>query len=276
VPYIETAYAKVNLALHVLGRRADGYHDLDTIFAFVDTGDILSANKAEKLSLKITGPFADNLDAGESNLVMRTARLLQEHVGHVGGANIILHKNLPVASGIGGGSADAAAAARLLARIWEIPDSDFSGLLAPLGADIPACVASKTARGTGTGAQIELLDTSALEGISTLLVNPGMRLSTANVFSAWDGTSSGALAGQNPLKMAQEGQNDLQACASTLCPQIGSVLAALGATRPLLARMSGSGATCFALYDNDRNMLDAESQIKRMFPVYWTMTGRLR
>ena len=184
----ETAFAKVNLALHVRAREPDGYHRLETVFAFAEDGDRLQVADAPDLELRLSGPFASGLGAGEDNLVLRAARGLAALSGTRRGAALHLDKRLPVASGIGGGSADAAAALRLLARWWgvEVDPAALEALARRLGADVPACLASVTARGTGRGDRLEPAGLAAA-GTPLLLVNPRVPLSTAAVFRAWDG-----------------------------------------------------------------------------------------
>lgn len=275
----ETGWAKINLALHVRRRRADGYHDIETIFAFADFGDRLSVRAADDVTLTIHGPFGDGLPADESNLVMRAARALAgAHRGRAGAA-LTLDKRLPVASGIGGGSADAAAALRLLNRYWGI-DADEAALCAiaaSLGADVPACVASRTQRGDGVGEQLRTLADDDVRDKAVLLVNPGVPLATGRVFAAWDGIDRGALASRPPLAAAHEGRNDLEAPAISLCPVIGTVIAVLAARQgATLARMSGSGATCFALFDTDADAEAARAAIAAAHPGWWAAAGRLR
>jgi len=229
----ETGYAKINLALHVRRRREDGYHELETAFAFCAHGDAITATLADSTELTIDGPFAAGLSPTD-NLVTRAA----EAIGV--SANIRLTKNLPIASGIGGGSADAAATLRLLAELSgkELPSLDAQR---QLGADVPACVGSATMRGEGVG---EVLTPIApVTGTPVLLVNPRVGLSTAAVFKAWDGQDRGALGDW------RDGRNDLEAPARTLVPVIGDVLDWLaGQDDVTTSRMSGSGATCFALF----------------------------
>ena len=273
--YTETAYAKINLALHVRRRRVDGYHDLETLFAFVDQGDKLTARSAKQLSLRINGPFSKGLGSGDDNLIMQTAKLLQRRFAVEAGATIMLEKNLPVASGIGGGSADAAAAARLLNCIWGINASNdqLSSLLAPLGADIPACVLSKTVFGSGTGATLSPVVDGKLTGMPVLLVNPLIAVATGAVFQGWDGIDHGGLDRVSLIESAFNGRNDLQESAIALSPDISNVLSVLQATSPVCSRMSGSGATCFALYET----IDArDSARNEMDNAWWTLAGRLR
>lgn len=274
----ETAFAKVNLALHVRRKRDDGYHEIDTFFAFAEHGDHLTAEPADALSLSISGEFSGNLDAGEDNLVMRAARLLQQHFGVSAGAKLHLVKSLPVASGIGGGSADAAAAVRLLARLWEI-DAEIgvlADLIAPLGADIPACVASKTVRGQGTGIELHAVYGSSIAGKPMLLVNPREPVATGSIFARWDGVDRGALGDGDVEAAMMTGRNDLQAPAIALCPAIDEVLALLNTMTPVLARMSGSGATCFALFDSETTRDAAQAHITAARSDWWTMASKLR
>ena len=272
----ETAYAKINLALHVRARRTDGYHELETLFAFIDDGDRLTVASSEVFSLAITGPFAAGLSAGEDNLVLRAARLLAERNGVTAGAAFTLDKRLPVASGIGGGSADAAAALQLAVRLWG-QDAPHSGIALELGADVPACMASVTARGEGVGEALTTLG-DGLAGTPVLLVNPGVAVSTGAIFKAWDGVDRGPLGhGDDLLALAQSARNDLTKPAIALAPVITDVLAALGAQSGVtLARMSGSGATCFALFECATARDAAAAAIATAHPEWWQMTGALR
>lgn len=273
--YAETAYAKINLALHVRGRRPDGYHELETLFAFVDDGDQLTVSPSSSLTLAISGPFAQDLGNSDDNLVLRASKLLQTHFKIERGAALTLHKSLPVSSGIGGGSADAAAAARLLNRFWQLgaDHATLAALLAPLGADIPACVASVSAFGIGTGTTLLPVERHDLSGLPVLLVNPLKPLATADVFAHWDGIDRGALCKGNPREAALQGRNDLETTAIEICPIIADVLKSLQSTQPVLARMSGSGATCFALYQG----VEARDAAKvRVSGSWWTLAGHLR
>jgi 4-diphosphocytidyl-2-C-methyl-D-erythritol kinase len=263
----ETAYAKINLALHVRGRREDGYHALETLFAFVDAGDVLTAEPAAQDSVTTLGEFAAGLDNPFDNLVARALGALPRPQGLA----ITLEKNLPVAAGLGGGSADAGAVFRIIEALHGLPD-DWPARAARLGADVPACVLSRTHIGVGTGTE-QLAIEDDLAGTPVLLVNPRMPLSTGPVFKAWDGEDRGALPQGPASRIAREGRNDLEAPAIALCPVIAEVLAALQATNPWLARMSGSGATCFALYDSP----EARDAAAAAMPAsWWTMAGRLR
>jgi 4-diphosphocytidyl-2-C-methyl-D-erythritol kinase len=270
----ETAYAKINLALHVRERRPDGYHRIETIFAFAEDGDLLSAEKEEGLSLSVEGPFSDALAGESDNLVLRAARALASRFDVAKGARLVLDKRLPVASGIGGGSADAAAALRLLARLWDLPagEAELLAIARTLGADVPACVLSRTLRGEGKGDELAMWKDEELAGTPLLLVNPGVALSTADVFARWDGTDRGAL----PPDPA-DGRNDLEAPAIALAPVVAAVLDHLRrAAGVRLARMSGSGATCFALFDSDAARDAAEAEIRTAQPAWWLLSSRLR
>lgn len=273
----ETAYAKINLALHVRERRHDGYHTIETLFAFAEDGDRLSASESDTLRLEVEGPFASALEGG--NLVLRAAEALRARFGIEKGAALVLDKRLPVASGIGGGSADAAAALRLLTRFWGLnpPEAELVEIAATLGADVPACVRSEAAFGTGKGDELAKVEAEGLSGMPLLLVNPGIPVSTASVFKAWDGVDRGALSSASPLDAALQGRNDLEAAARSVAPAIGEVLAALGAMAgTVLARMSGSGATCFALFGSEAGRDRAAERIARERPDWWTLTSRLR
>jgi len=249
----ETAYAKLNLALHVRAREPDGYHRIETLFAFCEDGDLLTAADADALSLHVAGPFGNALGEGE-NLALKAARALGRRVA------LTLDKRLPVAAGLGGGSADAAAVLRMLGGGAEVAAS--------LGADVPACLLSRTARGTGRGDEIEPVDVPGLAGTPVLLVNPGIPLATAAVFGGWDGIDRG------PLDAWEEGRNDLEAPARALAPAIGAVLAALAGAR--VARMSGSGATCFGLFDSEAERDAAAAEIGVAHPGWWLSQTKLR
>lgn len=275
----EIAYAKINLALHVRHRRPDGFHALESLFAFAEDGDRLRAEPLPggDLRLTIDGPFGDGLETGAGNLVMQAALALQAAGGTGQGAALYLTKNLPVASGIGGGSADAAAALRLLARLWDLPSVDLAPIADPLGSDVPACLVSRTLVGTGRGEALDLRDLPGLGGMALLLVNPGVPLSTAPVFRGWDGIDRGALDAGSLDAIVTQGRNDLQPSARALVPQIGDVLRALG-DQPgmVLARMSGSGATCFALFDDDAARDAAKRAMADTHPHWWTMASKIR
>lgn len=266
----ETAYAKINLALHVRRRREDGYHDLETAFAFVDRGDVLSAKVAEADTVTTLGEFASGVGAPFDNLVARALAALPRAQGLA----ITLEKNLPVAAGLGGGSADAGAVFRLVRDAYGLPD-DWRERAARLGADVPACVESEACIGRGTGTELAPLEND-LAGMPVLLVNPRVPLSTATVFAAWDGADRGALPDGPASRIMSEGRNDLEAPAIARCPQIADVLAALRGSGAFASRMSGSGATCFALFESGDAAADAAARLASDHPDWWQMQGKLR
>ena len=277
----ETGWAKINLALHVRARRPDGYHDIETLFAFVDGGDALTAHVAEADSLVLSGAFAEGLSAGEDNLVPRALTLLRSRygAGRVPPLAMRLVKHLPVAAGIGGGSADAAALARLVRRHFlpEIGDAALARTVASLGADVAACVASATCLGTGVGAALEPVSDLRLAGTPVLLVNPRQPVATGPVFAAWDGIDRGPLfIGAEARAQLLAARNDLQRPATAQCPAIADILCELGAHRPWLARMSGSGATCFALFDAPAARDEAAASLAMSHSHWWQMAGTLR
>lgn len=268
--FTETAYAKINLALHVRRRREDGYHELETLFAFVDEGDRLVASPASRDVLNIKGEFAGALDDPFGNIVAKALGKLK----HLPGWSVILEKRLPVAAGLGGGSADAGAVFRMVERWGGLPEN-WRDIAAALGADVPACVESRTCIGRGTGTELEPFD-SDLTGTPVLLVNPRVPLETGPVFKAWDGVDRGPLPDGTAREIALAGRNDLEESAISLCSPIADVLAALHDTQPQLARMSGSGATCFALYNSEADRDAAAGTVASTHPDWWHMTGKLR
>jgi 4-diphosphocytidyl-2-C-methyl-D-erythritol kinase len=268
------APAKVNLFLHVTGKRADGYHLLDSLAVFPAVGDWVGALPSETLGLQISGPFGGVLEAEPDNLLLRAARALRPGAGAV----LALEKNLPVASGIGGGSADAAAALRLLAKLWGISEPLDHPALA-LGADVPVCLARRPARMGGIGEALAAAPELPLFGI--LLVNPGVAVATPAVFRARRGgfSAPAALPAGWPDAAAMAESlaglaNDLQAPAIELQPVIGEVLNVLKALPgALLARMSGSGATCFALFATPKAAAAAARAVNH--PGWWAWGGGL-
>jgi 4-diphosphocytidyl-2-C-methyl-D-erythritol kinase len=268
--FTETAYAKLNLALHVRRRRDDGYHEIETLFAFVDDGDRLTASPASRDVLHVNGEFAGLVDDPFGNIVARALGKLR----HVPGWSVQLEKRLPVAAGLGGGSADAGAIFRMIERWGKLPEN-WREIAAALGADVPACVASEACIGRGTGAELSPVDND-LAGTPVLLVNPRVPLATGPVFQAWDGVDRGPLPEGGARAIALAGRNDLEAPAMGLCPAVSDVLAALRKTDCWLARMSGSGATCFALYDSHDVMRAAAERLNSVHPDWWQMPGALR
>lgn len=276
----EIAYAKVNVALHVRARRDDGYHALESLFVFAEDGDILDGQVTDDgaIDLVIDGPFGAGLTTGAGNLVVRAARALQAYLGEQRGAAIRLTKKLPVASGIGGGSADAAATLRLLVRLWDVrmTAEELAGLALDLGSDVPACIASVTQLVEGRGEKLERHAVDGLEGLPMLLVNPGVGVSTAQVFAGWDRIDRGPLDSISFAALCKSGRNDLEPPALAVAPVIGDVLAMLAAQGGLLlARMSGSGATCFALFDSDAALAAAARAVRVARADWWTMETRI-
>ncbi|MDJ0977868.1 MAG: 4-(cytidine 5'-diphospho)-2-C-methyl-D-erythritol kinase [Erythrobacter sp.] len=299
----QTAYAKINLALHVRERRDDGYHELETLFAFVDAGDTLTARVAEQDSLHVVGEFSrlltsplPSLGGGAGgggsqlstdehpdldpppqggggvfdNLVARALATLPRPQGLA----VTLEKNLPVAAGLGGGSADAGAVFRMVEELHGLPD-DWQTRAAKLGADVPSCVRSEMAIGYGTGTKLVPVDND-LTGTPVLLVNPRVPLSTGAVFKAWDTKDRGPLPKGSARTITLEGRNDLHAPALAQCAVIGDVLAALNATEAWIVRMSGSGATCFALFETEVQRDAAQAHIATDRPQWWMLGGKLR
>ena len=266
----ETAYAKINLALHVRRRREDGYHDLETLFAFVDAGDRLTARSATRDELRVVGEFADQLADPFGNIVAQALSTLPRPDGLA----ITLEKNLPVAAGLGGGSADAGAVFRMVREAHGLPE-DWRQRAARLGADVPACVESVACIGRGTGTELEPVEND-LAGTAVLLVNPRVPLATGPVFAAWDGIDRGPLPAGPASMIARDGRNDLEASAMALCPAIAAVLAALHETGADVVRMSGSGATCFALYRRHDVMRNAAEMLAFTERGWWQLQGSLR
>lgn len=264
----EIAPAKLNLALHVRGKLPDGRHAIETIFAFCTDGDRLSAEPADELTLEITGPFAAELEEVEENLVLRAARALQEAAGVSAGAAMTLNKRLPVASGVGGGSADAAAALRLLTSLWRIDPAHAQGVAPALGSDVPVCLLSLPARGEGAGDRLTFVELPEVSGRPVLIVNPRVPLSTAAVFAGWDGEDRG------PVRDWWLGRNDLEPAAIALVPQIETVLAWLSAQPGAeFIRMSGSGASCFALFESEELRDSVADGVPR---EWWRLATTLR
>jgi 4-diphosphocytidyl-2-C-methyl-D-erythritol kinase len=267
----EAAPAKVNLALHVTGRRPDGYHLLDSLVVFAgNVADRVTVAEASELSLRVTGPFAASVPSDGDNLVLRAARAF----GARRGAAITLEKNLPVASGIGGGSADAAAALRALSRLWRLPLPP-SGVILALGADVPVCLAGRPVRMRGVGEELEPLP--GLAPVHLLLVNPGIPVSTPQVFARLAEPRNPPLPEipafadvADLARFAALCRNDLQPAATALVPGIAEVVAAMAGTEGcLLARMSGSGATCFGLYPDAHLRDAARAVLSRRYPAWW-------
>jgi 4-diphosphocytidyl-2-C-methyl-D-erythritol kinase len=288
----DDARAKVNLTLRVVGRRVDGYHDLESVVAFCDCADRLTLKVGSKLELTTTGPRADDCGEAADNLVLKAARLLGERVDDLKAGEFVLDKVLPVAAGIGGGSADGAAALRLLARANKLglDDPRLIEVAQLTGADVPVCLSSRACVMTGVG---ETLLPLALPKMPCVLVNPRVAVATKDVFAALGLRHGELLVGitdviQAPawpdgdvsldhwIKQLFAGNNDLEAPAKGLQPVIGEVLSALGdADGVRLARMSGSGATCFAIFSDDAGAQRAARAIQLEHPLWWVHAGAL-
>ena len=277
------APAKVNLYLHVVGRRDDGYHLLDSLVAFAGIGDTIEVRRKQGFSLRIEGPFASSVPTGDDNLVLRAARALADATDVDLGAAIRLVKRLPPASGIGGGSADAAATLRALMRLWDtrIEERTLSALALRLGADVPVCLAGRAAFVGGIGD--ELAPPPPLPATSIVLANPGVPVPTPDVFRRRAGPySQVARFSETPrdatelARLLKARGNDLERPARAICPAIGDVLEAL-ARQPgaLIARMTGSGATCFALFGLPGAATEAAFALGRAHPGWWVKAGSL-
>lgn len=277
-PLIVTAPAKVNLFLHVGTRRADGYHDLESLVAFTAFGDEISLAGDDEISLSLSGPFGADLADEEDNLVLRAVKLLSRNIGTEQGVRVGLQKNIPVASGLGGGSADAAAVLRGLVRLWQI-DPDRNRLLEAaesLGADVPVCLASETSWMEGKGERLRALPPLPKTGV--LLVNPGVQVSTAQIFAALGprrGTGMPPPQSAFPdvhalVRFLRGTDNDLQLPAQTIAPIIASLLREMnGLPGALFARMSGSGATCFALFPDEAETATAARHLRTAHSEWW-------
>jgi 4-diphosphocytidyl-2-C-methyl-D-erythritol kinase len=291
-PRVEHGRAKVNLTLRVVGRRADGYHDLESVVAFADCADRLTLTEAGELDLKAVGPLAEACGATADNLVLKAARLLAERVPGLRVGEFVLDKVLPVAAGIGGGSADAAAALRLLAALngLSLDDARLREVALATGADVPVCLASFACDMTGVGDTLLPLQVPELPCV---MVNPRVPVATKDVFQAlglrngqllvgvtdvlqapaWPGKGASIADWVTALKLVP---NDLEAPARRVQPAIGAVLSALGAIEgALLARMSGSGATCFALFSNAGDAERAAQKLRADHPQWWVHAGTL-
>ena len=282
----QAAPAKLNLYLKLVGRRADGYHLLDSLAGFASIGDRVRVSAAPRPAFDVRGPFSADVPAGEGsgdNLVVKAVRMLADAVGRPPDIAVELSKSLPVAAGLGGGSADAAATLRALAQLWNLAKDDprILDVAARLGADVPVCLLSRTSRMQGVGE--EVTPVRSLAGLPVLLVNPGVPVATPEVFRAFAGAFSEPLAAfdlpeDGPAVAAWlDGQgNDLQAPAIALVPVIGEVVTAIRRQAAcMLARMSGSGATCFGLFATSEECVAAAARIRESHPGWWAEDGHL-
>lgn len=275
---IETAPAKVNLFLHVGDRRTDGYHDLESLAVFADCADTILIERGDALSLTVAGPFAAALPADENNLGLLAARRLASHAGVRAGARITLAKKIPVAAGLGGGSADAAAVLRGLNRLWSLGLShdELREIAACAGADVPVCIDSGPAWMEGRGERVASLP--SLPESWLLLVNPGVPVRTSEVFAKLRRRSG--LGVERPAAAFEDVHaltwflrstaNDLEDPAKNIAPEIGEVLEEIGKLpKTLLTRMSGSGATCFAIFANHDDTCSALASLQLRRPAWW-------
>lgn len=283
----EDACAKVNLYLHIVGRRPDGYHLIDSLFIFLTVGDELDIADAPALSLNVDGPFARQLEGGSENLVMTAARQLADMGKVTQGAALRLTKNLPVAAGLGGGSSDAAAALRGLRTHWNLAfsDSELMDIGLQLGADVPSCIAQSPALVSGVGESVTPM--TGLPEFWVVLVNSGVEVSTAAVFGAYKdaggafsmpaplGATSGGLG--NFIDALKARRNDLEVAACDLAPAIAQVLSELRSfDDSLIVRMSGSGGTCFALFETKDLADRTAAQLAERHPDWWVASARPR
>jgi 4-diphosphocytidyl-2-C-methyl-D-erythritol kinase len=279
------AGAKLNLALHVQSRRADGYHLLETCIVFTEFGDQLCFEAADSLSLTLKGPFADLVEADADNLVLRAARALQLQVNTAKGVHITLEKNIPVGAGLGGGSADAACTLKMLRALWGVAISDekLAIIAAGLGADIPACLHEAPLIAHHIGEVLTPV-TGLIPDLYVVLVYPNMLLETKRVFAALDASAYSDI--DITKAIAQEGflpglvrcKNNLQQAAIANCAEIAEILLTLERSvfQPDLVRMSGSGSCCFALFKQEEQAKEAEADIKKRHPNWWVTFSKIR
>lgn len=275
--FVETARAKVNLNLHV-GRLVEdpahqyyGYHPISSLVAFADYGDELSCARTNKASLQISGLFAEGLVSTEDNLIMKAYRAVSEKT-KIPPLGFSLTKNLPIASGIGGGSADAAAALRLMQNFVELPSETWADIALSLGADVPVCLSSKTCIMSGIGEQIELRP--GLGPVSAVLINPGKTVSTGRVFKLFDEMKPDFKLQQPNYDDLQggvlAGRNDLLMPAQEICSEIKELIVELiGSFGCEVSGMSGSGASCFGVFGNSERAKEAESSLRKTYPNWW-------
>lgn len=278
VSFAELAPAKINLALHVTGRRADGYHLLESLVVFTELGDRITVSAAAEDSFFVDGPFSRDVPPDGGNLVLRARDALRSAfpLRVEQAVAISLEKNLPVASGIGGGSSDAAATLRALAKLWRIPasEADLASLALPLGADLPMCLAARPLIARGIGEQLEAVD--GLGVLHLVLVNPAIAISTPDVFRALACRENPSMAPLSPalLGWLAKARNDLEGAATKIAPAIGETLVALRQAGAAFARMSGSGATCFGIFETEADAHHAADAISQTHPGWFVAATR--
>lgn len=281
----ELAKAKVNLALHITGRRADGYHLLESLVAFADVHDVVSAVPVDQITLSVVGEFAKEAGEGEGNLVLKAAKRLQATANIAQGAALTLEKNIPVGAGLGGGSADAAATMRLLNRFWNVgySDTELTELARPIGADVAICIASAPAIVTGIGDELTPLG-ETLPSLHAVMAHPRIPLLTPDVYRAlkiptetkeekWKEISSYSIL----VKNLHASRNDLQEAACHVSPVVTELLTSLQNLDPApdLVRMTGSGACCFALYETQQDAMKAATVLQAQHPKWWVRSARI-
>lgn len=279
------APAKINLTLEVGRPRADGRHPLQSVVAFADVGDWIEAEASDDLSLEVVGPFAAALSDEQDNLVLRAARALAAKYNVKTGARLRLEKNLPIASGVGGGSSDAAAALKALSQLWALnaSEADLQEIAATLGADVPVCLRAESAYMTGSG---EMVAPMAVPTLHAVLVNPLQALATGAVYKTFDGANLGGAfqeksapilnSAEDALRAMRASGNDLAEPAESLLPVIAETLSSLrGDTRVCCAALSGSGATCFAIVRSQTDAQSLAAHLKQIWPDFWIAPARL-
>ena len=280
------APAKLNLYLHVHGRRADGYHLIESLAVFTEPGDVVHVREADALHLSCEGEFAEAAGGGEGNLVLKAAHLLQRKTGCTKGAHITLTKNIPVGAGLGGGSSDAAVTLKLLNRLWEldVDDAMLCDWAPELGADVAMCVRARPVIAENIGERLRE-PPCALPPLHVLLVHPRTPLLTKHVYAALATmplhshqaayTDMACEDAGHFLRWLGRQRNDLQPAAMQVSAEVAGVLDALAALNPALVRMSGSGACCYALYSTAGEAAAASVELARRHPSWWVRTGRI-
>lgn len=279
------APAKINLSLHVGKPLPNGRHPIESVVAFADVGDVVWAEEGERPSLALAGPYGRALAGERDNLVLRAAQLLAAGAGKTSGVKLTLEKNVPIASGIGGGSSDAAATLKALNQLWALglSDADLENIAREIGADVPACVGARACYMTGTGEDIVPIEIPPLHGV---LVNPNIPAPTGAVYKKFDERGLGGAFARTPPPFWREREealaglaslrNDLTAPAIEIAPpiaEIASVIETAGGAR--LARLSGSGATMFALTDDAVSAAALAAKIESARPNWWVKAARL-